>query len=105
MLSARYLVPSNYGLLNYASSIIAFVVPLAQLGLRNIMVEEIVSNPEREGKTLGTSLVMSVTASLFCILGCMAFVTTVNADEIDTIIVCALYGVSLIFQMTEMIQY
>lgn len=105
MMSARYLGPSNYGLLNYASSIITFLVPLAQLGLRNIMVEEIVSHPEREGKTLGTSLVMSVTASLFCILGCLVFVVTVNSDEADTIIVCALYGISLIFQMTEMIQY
>lgn len=105
MMSARYLGPSNYGLLSYASSIITFAVPLAQLGLRNIMVEEIVSHPEREGKTLGTSLAMSVTASLFCILGCLAFVVTVNAEEIDTIIVCALYGISLIFQMTEMIQY
>ena len=48
MISARYLGPSNYGLLNYASSVVAFVVPLAQLGFRNVLVEEIVSHPERE---------------------------------------------------------
>lgn len=105
MLSARYLGPSNYGLLNYASSVVNFVVPLAQLGLRNVLVEEIVSHPEREGKTLGTSLVMSVVASLFCIAGCIVFVATVNAGERDTLTVCTLYGISLIFQMTEMIQY
>ena len=104
-ISARYLGPSNFGLLAYATSLISFVVPLAQLGLRNVLVEELVSHPEREGKTLGTSLVMSVTASLFCFAGCMAFVSIVNAGERDTLIVCALYGISLIFQMTEMIQY
>ena len=65
MLSARYLGPSNYGLLNYASSIVSFVVPLAQLGLRNILVEEIVSHPEREGQTLGTSIVLSVISSSY----------------------------------------
>ena len=79
MISARYLGPSNYGLINYASSIIAFVVPLAQLGLRNVLVEEIISHPEREGKTLGTSLVMSSCMSLLCIAGCLAFVSIVNA--------------------------
>lgn len=105
MFSARYLGPSNYGLLSYASSVVAFVVPLAQLGLRNVLVEEIVSHPEREGKTLGTSLVMSVLSSLFCIIGCVSFVSVANSGERDTLIVCALYSVSLIFQMTEMIQY
>ena len=105
MISARYLGPSNYGLLNYASSVVAFVVPLAQLGLRNVMVEEIVSHPEREGRTIGTSLVMSVVASFFCLVGCVAFVMVANPGETDTLIVCALYGVSLVFQMTEMIQY
>ena len=105
MISARYLGPSNYGLINYASSIVAFVVPIAQLGFRNVLVEEIVSHPEREGKTLGTSLVMSSSTSLFCIVGCIAFVSIVNAGETDTLIVCALYSISLIFQMTEMIQY
>lgn len=105
MISARYLGPSNYGLLNYASSVVAFVVPLAQLGLRNILVEEIVSHPEREGKTLGTALTMSVITSFFCIVGCIAFVSIANAGERDTLLVCVLYSVSLVFQMTEMIQY
>lgn len=105
MISARYLGPSNYGLINYASSVVAFVVPIAQLGFRNVLVEEIVSHPEREGKTLGTSLLMSVVASIFCIIGCLAFVSIANAGETDTFIVCALYSISLIFQMTEMLQY
>ena len=105
MITARYLGPSDYGLLNYASSVIAFVVPLAQLGLSNILVDEIVSHPEREGQTLGTALVMSVVSGLFCVLGCISFVYLLNPQEQDTLIVCSLYGISLIFQMTEMIQY
>ena len=75
MITARYLGPSNYGLLNYASSVVSFVVPLAQLGLKNILVEEIVSYPEHEGKTLGTSLVISVVAAMFCSVGCISFVS------------------------------
>lgn len=104
-ISARYLGPSNYGLISYASSLIAFVTPLAQLGLRNIFVEQIMSHPEREGKTVGTTLVMSMMSSLFCIAGCVTFVSLVNAGERDTLIVCALYSITLLFQMSEMIEY
>lgn len=103
-ISARYLGPSNYGLLHYAISVVSFAVPVAQLGLRNVLVEEIVFHPEREGESLGTTLGMSVVSSLFCVAGCLVFVSAVNTGERDTLIVCALYGVSLIFQMTEMIQ-
>lgn len=105
MISARYLGPSNYGLISYASSLIAFVLPVAQLGLRNIFVEQIISRPEREGQIVGTSLVMSMASSLFCIVGCMAFVAIVNAGEKDTLVVCVLYSISLFFQMSEMIEY
>ena len=105
MFSARYLGPSNYGLITYASSIVAFAVPLAELGLRNVLVEEIISHPDHEGKILGTSLVMSLMTSLVCIVGCVVFVSIVNANEKDTLIVCALYSISLIFQSMEIIQY
>lgn len=104
-ISARYLGPSNYGLISYASSLIAFVTPLAQLGLRNILVDKLLSQPEREGKILGTSLVMSMVAGLFCVLGCVCFVAIANAGEKETLIVCALYGISLIFQMSEATEY
>lgn len=104
-ISARYLGPSNYGLINYAISVVAFAVPIAQLGLRNVLVDEIISHPEREGKTLGTAIGLSIVSSLFCLAGCLTFVLLTDSNELDTITVCSLYGISLIFQMTEMIQY
>ena len=48
MLTARYLGPSNYGLITYAASLVAFVLPIAQLGFNNILVQEIVNDPENE---------------------------------------------------------
>ena len=50
MLSARYLGPSNYGLISYAASIVAFAVPVMQLGLHSTLVQEIVENPEKVKK-------------------------------------------------------
>ena len=105
MISARYLGPSNFGLLNYAGSVIAFVVPLAKLGLNHVIVDEFVSHPEKEGKILGTTLAMTVMSSILCVIGCGGFILVANAGETDTLIVCLLYSISLIFQMMEMTQY
>ena len=105
MISARYLGPSNYGLLNYAMSIVTFVLPVMRLGLSSIMVQEFVSEPDREGETLGTSLVLSFISALVCILGVNLFVSIVNAGERETLIVCALYSSILVFQVFELINY
>lgn len=105
MLTARYLGPSNYGLIAYASSLVAFVLPLMQLGFSNILVQEIVNNPEREGKTLGTAIVFSTISSFCCILGVTSFAAIANSDEQITILVCLLYSFILIFQAIDLIQY
>ena len=105
MLTARYLGPSNYGLISYASSVVAFVVPLMQLGLPSILVQEIVNRPNQEGEILGTSIVLSGVSALACMLGVVAFANVVNAGETTTIIVCALYSLLLLAQAIEIVQY
>lgn len=105
MITARYLGPSNYGLLNYAISIVTFVLPIMKLGITSILVQEFISEPEKEGETLGTSLVLCFISAIVCIIGVNLFVRLSNAGEYDTIIVCALYSSILIFQAFEMINY
>lgn len=104
-LTARYLGPSNYGVINYASSLVAFVVPIMQLGFRNTMVQEFVKKPEEEGKTLGTVLFMNIISACLSIVGLFAFVSIANKGESETIVVCLLYSLSLLFQALEMSQY
>lgn len=105
MLTARYLGPSGFGLITYASSLVAFVLPIMQLGLSNVLVQEIVSNPEEEGKILGTSITLSVLSSFCCIIGVLAFAFVVNPGEPETILVCFLYSIVLIFQALDYVEY
>ena len=105
MISARYLGPSNYGLISYAASLVAFVTPIMKLGLESTLVYEIVNNPSGEGKIVGTSIAMNFISGILCLVGVCAFVFFVNAGEVETLVVCALYGLSLLFQALEMIQY
>ena len=104
-LTARYLGPSGYGVIDYANAIVSFMVPVVQLGIRSTLVHEIISAPEREGQVLGTSLCMSAGASLLGIAGVAAFAGIANRGEKETVIVCVLYSISLLFQATEMLQY
>ena len=105
MISARYLGPSNYGLISYAASIVAFAMPFMKLGLDAILVHELVESPEKEGEIMGTSLVLNVISSFLCIGGVCAFATIANLGELETIIVCTLYSISVFFAALEMIQY
>lgn len=105
MLSARYLGPSNYGLINYASAITAFFLPVMHLGLDSTLVREYSDQPEKEGQILGTSLVMNMVSAIVCVIGVTAFAAAANPGDYTTIIVCMLYSISLFFQAIEMLQY
>jgi len=105
LITARYLGPSNYGTLSYVASVVAFALPIMQLGLNQTLVREFVKSPDQEGKILGTALVINILSSLFCMLGSVAFVAVANAGERETILVCALYSLTLLLQATEMTQY
>lgn len=105
MLTARFLGPSNFGVINYASSIVAFAAPIMYLGLTGVLVQELVSSPENEGKILGTSITLSLVSSVLCVGGVIAFVSVANKGERETVIVCALYSILLIFQAIEMMVY
>lgn len=103
--TARYLGPSNYGLISYAASLVAFFVPIMQLGLPDILVKEFISHPEDEGKILGTSLVFNIISAFASIIGIFTFSLVANAGDKTTTLVCLLYSLTLIFQATEMTLY
>lgn len=105
ILTARYLGPSNYGIINYVASVIAFTVPVMQLGMRNTLVKEIVHTPEREGAVLGTSLILNVLSSFACVVGSVSFVALTDAGDREILLVCFLYSLTLVFQATDMVQF
>ena len=57
LISARYLGPTNYGVINYTLAFVTFFTSLSSLGLDGIIINRIVSESENQGKILGTALV------------------------------------------------
>lgn len=105
IICARYLGPSNYGLINYASSIVSFALPIMKLGFDATLVRELIDNPHKEGEILGTSLTLNFISSVISMIGVFIFVSVANAGETVTIIVCVLYSLMLLFVVLEMMQY
>lgn len=105
MLSAQYLGPSQFGIINYAASITSFLLPVTQLGFRSTLVREIIEQPDKEGETVGTALFFCLLSSAVCIIGIVSFVCIATPNEPVTIWVCMLYSISLTVQAVEMIQY
>lgn len=105
MFTSRYLGVANYGLISYAAGVVTFVTPLMKLGINEILVHELIKEPKKEGEILGTTIFMNLISGALCILGIVAFTCVANRGEQDTLIVCALYSLLLLFQALEMIQY
>ena len=87
VLTARYFGPSNYGLINYAAAIVAFVTPMVQLGLGNIQVQEIVNKPDKEGEIIGTTLAMSLASAILGVIGIVSFSLISSKGNSEVIIV------------------
>lgn len=101
LITARYLGPGNYGLINYGTAYTTFFSSLCTLGLNGILVKEMIDNPDSEGEIVGTSIVIRELSSIFSfltIVGC-----TIAFDKSDklTTAVVVLCNISLLFQVFD----
>lgn len=105
MLSARYLGPSNYGLINYAVSVVTFISPFVMMGVDSVLVQSLVTNQKDEGKILGTSLAMCTATAVLGMIASATFVFVFDAGEKETLLVVILYSTILLTRALELIQY
>lgn len=61
---ARYLGPEQFGLLNFATSFVGLFGAISTLGLQNIVVRDLVQNPEDAQLTLGSTVVLQFLGGL-----------------------------------------
>lgn len=105
LLTARYLGPSNYGLINYALAYTAFFSAFCTLGINSVLVKEFVDHPGKEGEVLGTSLVLRAVSSLLSAVVIVCIVSIADAGEPTTILVVVLSSLGVVFQIFEVFNY
>lgn len=105
ILTARYLGPSNYGLISYCTSYIAFFSSLCTLGINSIIVKELIDEPNNQGETIGSTLVLRAVSSFLSGLMVVGIVTIIDHGEPLTLVVTILCSLSLLFQVFDTINF
>lgn len=105
ILTARYLGPNNYGLINYATAFATFFTSFCTLGINSVIVKNFIDHPEEEGETIGSTLVLRLVSSFLSLCTIVGIVSIIDANERITILVVALYCTSLVFHIFDTFNY
>lgn len=105
MITARYLGPSNYGIIGYTASYVSFFSVICQLGYTSIIVKELLENKEKEGEILGTMITFRVITSLLSSIVISALIYVMDDGDMLIVKVAFLQSLSLVFHSFEMINY
>ena len=105
ILSARYLGPGNYGIINYAAAYTTCFASFCTLGINSVIVKNFIDHPEEEGETLGTTLLLRLISSLLSLGVIVGFVSIVDRTEPLTLVVVTLYCISLVFHIFDTFNY
>lgn len=104
-LSARYLGPSNFGLINYGASLISFFNTLSQLGISGVIVNEMIKKPEKQGDYLGTALVMRLIVSILSIPSLMIIIRCLEPNNPLLYTVTFFQAISIVLYSYEVLVF
>lgn len=105
ILTARFLGPSNYGLIGYAGAYTAFFMAFCTLGINSILVKEFVLKPDDEGEIIGTTLILRVVSSILSSITILIIVSILDSGEKTTLYVVALCNIGTVFHVFEVFNY
>lgn len=92
--TARYLGPSNYGVINTAHAYTSFFFPICSLGLSGVFVKLLLEHPGEDGKYLGSGIAIRTIGSLVAILLIAVLVKVMNPLDKTLQLVCFIYSFS-----------
>lgn len=101
---ARYLGPSDFGLLSYALAYTALFSVFVSLGLDQIVVREIVKNEKLANEYLGTAFVLKLIGALTAIIFVAISLLLVSLDPLSKVIILII-SAGFVFQSLHVIDY
>lgn len=103
---ARYLGPNNYGILTYSKSVFLLFMPLAMIGLNDIVVKELVGtkNHVEKARILGTAFFIKLFFGLLSFILLSLFLLYIH-DDFQTKILVVIFSSYLLFQSFEIFDF
>jgi len=105
VLTVRYLGPTDYGVLNYIYSYIAFFSSLTGLGLNGVIIYEFVKNHNEEGEILGTAIILRLIVGLISSLSFLALVRFTDGSDSKIMNVAILQSIQLPFTALNTVNF
>ncbi|MEG4571933.1 flippase [Microcoleus sp. N3A4] len=102
---ARYLGPTQFGLLNYAHALVSLFAPAAAMGLGTLVVRDIARDPECEEETLGTAFVIQLTGGIITLLLAVTAISLLNPKDSLTLWLVGIVAAGTMFQSFETINF
>ena len=97
--TARYLGPSNQGLIDYATAYTTVFHSLCTLGIDSVIVKNFVDYPDEQGVTLGSAIGARLISSIISLILIVGIVAVVDMGETTTLIVVSLCSMSVVFNV------
>ena len=87
---ARYLGPSQYGLLNYVASLTGLFIVFSNLGIDSILSRELIKSPEKRDILLGSGFIIKLVGSIIAITLIIFTLFFIKADILTSELVLIL---------------
>ena len=95
--TARYLGPTNYGILTYVTSYVSFFLVIVGLGISSITINELIKGERPEEEVIGTTIFMRFCCSVLSYIAIIIVVGIVDRFNRDIMIIVMLASLQLIF--------
>ena len=102
---ARYFGPEQFGQLNFAIALVSVFGVFAALGLRGIVVRDLIEQPQHCNTTLGTAFILKFTAAVSTYILLIVTISIVEPDDVFLKSLIAILGLSIIFKSTEVVNF
>ncbi len=102
---ARYLGPSGYGALSYAVAFVTLFGALATLGLDQIVVRELVKQPEKEGELIGTSFYLKLMGGVAVLFLSTGIALLIHRNDLRTVLMIFFVSLGIVAQAVMAIDF
>jgi polysaccharide transporter, PST family len=102
---ARYLGPSEYGLLNFSIAFVALFTPIGEIGLQSIVIRDLVRRPGDRARILASSLILRFAGAALAIAVCVASIALAEPKNIQSQTLILIVALSLLPQAWDVIDF
>lgn len=102
---ARYLGPEQFGLLSFATAFTGLFAVIAVLGLNEIVVRDIVRDPDGARLTLGAAALLQLIGGLISFLVILVAISYARPDDALTRSIVAILGAMMLLKSSDIAVY